>query len=100
MAPKKAAKKKAKKHGGGKDLRRAYEHMNRVGILHAQLESETKGQVDTLSRNAQQALAGGQYESSADLLRAAEHIAFGSIASERREQKLNDALAEVAADEY
>jgi hypothetical protein len=103
MAPKKAAKKaakKAKKHGGGGELRRAYEHLNRVGILHEQLEAAAKRQVDALSKRAQQSLYNSSYETAADLLRAAEHLGFGSLASTAREKPLNQELPDAALAHY
>lgn len=107
MAPKKAAKKagkkaakKAARHGGAQDLRRAYEHLHRVSLMHEQVGSEARRQIDLLSRYAETALGTQEFEPAADLLRAAEHICFGSIASTSRERKLNDNLARAAREEY
>ena len=58
MPPKKAAKKSAKKaakkgaKSKGQDLRRAYEHLHRLDILHGGLPSQALTQIDTLSRMA------------------------------------------------
>lgn len=82
MAPKKAAKKAPAKHAGksGKDVRRAYEHLGRVGVLVTLLDSEQSKSVQTLARQAELSLQAGDAQSSADLLRAAEHFAFGTLA--------------------
>jgi hypothetical protein len=77
---KKPAKKRPKAGAGGKDLRRAYEHLHRVSVLHDRLETDAKRQVDALTRTAQSAMADKDAASAADLLRAAEHTAFASLA--------------------
>lgn len=95
MAPKKAAKKVAKKaakkvpakgagHDGkkaGKDTRRAYEHLGRVQSIALQLPEEQRGPLQTLLSQAEIAMRDeGKPRDAADLLRAAEHFAFGTLA--------------------
>lgn len=94
MAPKKAHKKAAKKapkkgpkhheEHGGRDLRRAYEHLGRLHALQGLLASEVAGQVKGLTGLAESRLQADDAKSAADLLRAGEHLAFGSLASASR----------------
>jgi len=102
-AKKKAAKKAAKKspHGdANRDLRRAYEHLNRVRILHLGLHKDALQSVELLSRMAQAAMTAGDPKSAADLLRAAEHLAFGSMAKMEPEQGMSVELTTAAQKEY
>ena len=101
-AAKKVAKKAAKKSAGhaGHDVRRAYEHLHRVGILHSALGRESLAQVDTLSRAAHDALASDDAKSAADLLRAAEHLSFGTLATSRAEPGPGSDLVHAAEAEY
>lgn len=106
MPPKKAAKKVAKKAAKksatpqGNDLRRAYEHLHRVNILHGGLPEQALAHIDTLTRLAQSSLAAGEDKSGADLLRAAEHLAFGSLATQAGDPSVAANLAGAAHDEY
>ena len=102
MPPKKAAKKAAKKGAKpkGHDLRRAYEHLHRVNILHGGLPEPTLAQIDTLTRLAQSSLAAGEDKGGADLLRAAEHLAFGSLATQAGDPSVAASLAGASQDEY
>lgn len=102
-AAKKHAKKAAKKHAGhapGRDLRRAFEHISRVRILHLGMQAAALAQVDTLARLAQGALLSDDPRSAADLLRAAEHIAFGSLAPLNAIDAPSRELTEAAREEY
>jgi hypothetical protein len=74
--------KHAKKHGHSKDLRRAFEHMNRVQCLHGSLKRTAARSIDVLAALAQQELTSGEEENAADLLRAAEHLAFAFLADD------------------
>ena len=84
------AKKAAKKstghshdgHGETKDLRRAYEHMGRLGILRALLKSPVVEGVAELTRLAQIAIKSERAKDAADLLRASEHLSFAVLAGE------------------
>lgn len=96
--PKKAAKSAAKKapkkaahhphpdhkgHHHGKDLRRVYEHLGRVQILHAGLEALEAADVMALAELAQRIVRkGGESKDAADLMRAAEHLAFAALAGQ------------------
>lgn len=99
---KKAAKKAAKKGARpqGHDLRRAYEHLHRVNILHGGVGDEALGQIDTLSRLAESALMAGADKTAADLLRAAEHLAFGTLATKAGDPSAAAALTTAAHAEY
>ncbi|HLI77772.1 MAG TPA: hypothetical protein VKV02_12570 [Acidobacteriaceae bacterium] len=106
MPPKEAAKKVAKKAAKktpkpqGHDVRRAYEHLHRVNILHGGLAQEPLAHIDTLSRIANTSLAAGEDKTAADLLRAAEHIAFGSLASRDGDGSAAEPLLSAARAEY
>lgn len=76
-APHKAAKKVAK--GPGEDARKAYEHLCRLRSMGQLLSEEATTQVELLSRYAQGAFATGEARAAADLLRAAEHLAFAQM---------------------
>lgn len=103
-APKKAAKKGAKHHHdkrhAGKDLRRAYEHLGRVQALESIVPATVSTQIATLTALAQKSLHASEQKSAADLLRAAEHLAFGSLASPAKATRLGDALEEAINAEY
>ena len=84
--PEKPAAKKAAKNDPGndpnkarKDTRRAYEHLGRVQTLLQLLDGEDAARVQQLLPLAQGALQAGQPKESADLLRCAEHLSFGSL---------------------
>ena len=96
-AAKKAAKKTAK--GPGHDLRRAYEHLHRVNILHGELAEGPLAQLDMLSRLAKSCLSAGENKAAADLLRGAEHLAFGSLATREGDPSAVAALTEAAQGE-
>lgn len=97
---KKAAKKAPAKHAEGHHLRRAYEHLHRVGVIHQQLDRQALAQIDTLSELAQAALMAEDARSAADLLRAAEHLAFGSLALDSEDVHAGDDLLEAAQREF
>ncbi len=108
-AAKKAAKKGAKKaphhhHEGprheGKDLRRAYEHLGRLTALESVLSSSVTAQIRMLTELAESALHADDAKSAADLLRAGEHLAFGSLASKAKARKLSETLEATLNAEY
>jgi hypothetical protein len=110
MPPKKAAKKSAKKaakkapgkhhdHHAGKDMRRAYEHLGRLEALESSLPATVLGQIAALTEFSSHALQAGDARSSAELLRACEHIAFGALAENSRESA-NDELREAIGRHY
>jgi hypothetical protein len=105
MAPKKAAKKAPKhhkggKHDGGKDLRKAYEHLGRLGALRELLPATVVSRLSSLSELAESSLKAGEAKSAADLLRAGEHLAFGTLASKAKEQRLSEALVDAIHADY
>ncbi len=77
-APHKAAKKVAKEPAD--EMRRAYEHLCRLRSLRRLLDGNAADGVQLLSRYAKTALDVQQPKEAADLLRAAEHLAFSSLA--------------------
>lgn len=86
---KKAAKKAAKKtietppvHPPCGDLRRAYEHMNRVEILQKFLKPSDAKVVTALATLARQQLESDCNRKAADLLRGSEHLSFAALADE------------------
>lgn len=99
--PQKGAKKAAKKTPGqrrGQDLRRAYEHLGRVvSLLPLLSESET---VQRMSALAKALLGQGEAKDAADVLRAAEHLCFGTLAVEAPAESIPDELASIAKAEY
>ena len=101
-AAKKVAKKAAKKtpKGPGHDARRAYEHLHRIGILQGQLSGEVRAQLNTLSTFAQAAFAQEDAKSAAELLRAGEHLAFGSLAEESSSDAVSEPLKLEIAEEF
>ena len=102
--PKKAAKKIAAKHAhhddAGKDMRRAYEHLGRVEILHSLLEKAVKKDVADLTMLAEQELALGHMKDAADLLRAAEHLSFGALNSSEAEKNVDAKLVDAITREF
>jgi hypothetical protein len=106
-AAKKAAKKGAKKSAGhhgkhheGKDLRRAYEHLGRLSVLEPHLSTGVVGQLKQLTDLAQVMLRAEEHKAAADLLRAGEHLAFGSVASTAKATGVGDALNAAINAEY
>lgn len=103
---KKAAKKVAKKAGKkaakspGHEQRRTYEHLHRLQILAHSLPESTLAQVETLSQYAQAAYRVRQGRAAADLLRAAEHLAFGALAPATGESRPAEELMQALANEY
>lgn len=103
-AAKKSAKKAAKKSPGkhhephsGKDLRRAYEHLGRLEALESSLPAAVLAQIATLTEFSRHTLQSGDAHSSAELLRACEHISFGALAGSSGESissELRDAIGE------
>ncbi|WP_213806607.1 hypothetical protein [Granulicella sp. dw_53] len=89
--PKKTAKKAVKKAAGhhhgkhheAKDLRRAYEHIGRVEVLHASLDFPALEGVDALTKLAEDELENGFNKSAAELLRASEHLSFAVLSDDR-----------------
>ena len=111
MSAKKAAKKSAKKaakkspghhgkHHEGKDLRRAYEHLGRLSVLEPGLVAAVVGQLKQLTDMAQVMLIAGEQKSAADLLRAGEHLAFGTMASSAKASGLGEELEAAINAEY
>jgi hypothetical protein len=104
MAPKKAAKKAPKhhdkKHHEGKDLRKAYEHLGRLGALKDVLPTTVVARLSVLTTLAEAQLRAGEDKSAADLLRAGEHLAFATLASKAKEQRLSDALLDAIRAEF
>ena len=106
-AAKKSAKKAAKKspghhgkHHEGKDLRRAYEHLGRLSVLEPGLSAVVVVQLKQLTDLAQKNLAAGDKKSAADLLRAGEHLAFGSMASSAKASAVGEELTAAIHAEY
>lgn len=81
-----------KRHREDKDLRRAYEHLGRLSALEKTLTARTGVQIKTLTDLAQKSLRADDPKSAADLLRAAEHLAFGSLAQTSRATRLSETL--------
>jgi hypothetical protein len=104
MPAKKAAKKSVKdhekKHHHGKDIRRAYEHLGRVKGLEKLLSAGVKQQISVLTELAQRCLLEDEQKSAADLLRACEHLGFGSLASAARATNLSEELTAALHAEY
>lgn len=89
--PKKAAKKSAAKHGTHedpplKDRRRAHEHLGRVEALHKLVDQPVAKEIETLKELAHQEIEAGKPKGAADLLRAAEHLSFGSLHAPKSEE--------------
>lgn len=93
---KKAAKKSVKKSAGklgrsdphpqANDLRRAYEHMGRLEVMRKALKPLAAEAVEALTKLAQSEIQGGYNKSAADLLRAAEHLSFATLAGDLPER--------------
>lgn len=79
-APHKAAKKVAK--APGEEARKAYEHLGRLRCVRTLLDAETAAAVELIFRYAQAAVAAEQPKGAADLLRAAEHLAFSRLSAQ------------------
>ncbi len=109
MAPKKAAKKIAKKAAKkspgqtlGQNTRRCYEHFGRVSALLPLLQGMDHER-DTVVRTvslAQDLLGDGRVKEAADLLRAAEHLSFGSLAMAAPVESVSPLLLGALRDEY
>lgn len=116
MAPKKASKKAAKKAVNpsakkaakkatgplkkAQDTRRCYEHFGRVTTLLPLLGQDTEVAVKMISL-AKEVLQAGNAKEAADALRAAEHLAFGRLAtSSDGEAQLSESMVETLAEEY
>ena len=106
MATKKVAKKAAKKapgkhvHKRGQDLRRCYEHFGRVTALLPLLEdrSDLLIKMVTLGKGVLQA---GSPKEAADVFRASEHFAFGTLAAQGPEEtSLSSSLIGTLQEEY
>lgn len=108
MAPKKSAKKAAKKsakdhekkHHEGKDVRRAYEHLGRLVALEKFVSAGVAAQIGLLTDLAQRNLLQGEQKSAADLLRAGEHLGFGSLAAQAKASALSHELVSAIDAEY
>lgn len=104
MAPKKAAKKapkhEGKKHDAGKDLRKAYEHLGRLAVLREHLPATVVARVSVLTKLAETSLMMGEDKTAAHLLRAGEHLAFGTLASKAKESRLSEAVVDAIHAEY
>jgi hypothetical protein len=102
-APAKHAAKHAAKQAGqpGRDTRRAYEHLGRVQSLAAQMGSTGSEGAKTLAGYAEQALRAGASKDAAELLRAAEHHLFGTLAmAQAADESLSPELLGSIRDEY
>jgi hypothetical protein len=99
-AAKKSPKHKEDKHSGGKDMRKAYEHLGRLTALRSILSATVIPQISVLTELAQQALAGSDAKQAKDLLRAGEHLAFGSLAANTKEPRLSEELLSVIHADY
>lgn len=106
--PKKAALNAASRHtahdDAEKDLRRAYEHLGRVEILHRTLDRTMNQQatetIAVLTDLAQHELAAGHRKDAADLLRAAEHLCFGGLHSAEAERESTPRLVDAVTREF
>ncbi len=99
-AAKKGAKHKDEKHSAAKDTRKAYEHLGRLAALRPMLAATVIPQLGVLTELAQQALAGGDAKQAKDLLRAGEHLAFGSLGANTKEARVSEELLEVIHGDY
>lgn len=102
--PKKVAKKSAANHAPHedpalKDRRRAHEHLGRVEALHTIVEKPAAKEIETLKELARQEIETGNAKGAADLLRAAEHLAFGSLHAPKAEEA-DPKLAEELTKEF
>ena len=102
-SPKNAAGKHAPHEDAAKDMRRAYEHLGRVEVLHAATtltKASASGAVTSLTTLAQQELTAGHIKEAAELLRAAEHLSFGALRAGKRESSIDPRLAEAITKEF
>jgi ATP-dependent protease HslVU (ClpYQ) peptidase subunit len=84
----------------GKELRRAYEHLGRLSVLEKNVAGRSAVQIKRLTELAQRSLLAQDAKSAADLLRAGEHLAFGSLAATTRATRLSEALEQALRTEY
>lgn len=96
-APKKVAKKSPGHHDPHRDARRAFEHLGRVLAIASLTQSESATLSD-LTRCADLAFRGQHYKTSADLLRAAEHLSFASLNNENSEHVAEHLKAAIKAE--
>jgi hypothetical protein len=68
--------------------------------MHGSLTEAAVKQIGVLSELAQTSVEAGDSKSAADLLRAGEHLAFGSIAANAKESSLSDDLVRAVNREY
>jgi hypothetical protein len=106
-AAKKAPAKHAAKHAAkaaskrGNDTRRAYEHLSRVQSLASHMTNDDIVGAKTLSEHAEQALRAGEVKDAAELLRAAEHHLFGTLAlNQRADEALSPDLLATIREEH
>jgi hypothetical protein len=101
---KKAAKKAAKHHPGHRqtgDLRRAYEHMNRVEILQRSLKPSDAKVVTTLATLAREQLEAGNNQQAANLLRGAEHLSIAAHTDQvSKKIQLSDELVQSITEHF
>lgn len=100
-AAKKVAKKAAKKAPEDRlkqDTRRCYEHFGRVSALLPLLDD--KDSVTRMATLAQELLRGGNPKDAADVLRAAEHLSFGSLAMTAPEESISETVSGALQEEY
>jgi hypothetical protein len=111
MSAKKAAKKSAKKaakkshghhgkHHEGQELRKTYEHLGRLTALEPSLPVAVVEALKKLTELAQITVHAGEQKSAADLLRAGEHLAFGTLASTAKATGLGEDLEAAINAEY
>jgi hypothetical protein len=101
-AKKSAVKKSAAKKSAnpGKDTLRAYEHLGRVQAL-ASVAGADGETAKTLASYAEQALRAGEAKDAAELLRAAEHHLFGTLAkTQAADESLSPSLLQAVRDEF
>lgn len=103
MPPKKAAKKREgpndKREHHAKDLRRAYEHLGRVQTLQRLLKDSDE-KVLLLVSLAQESSAEGRAKDVADLIRAAEHLAFAELADLKESAQLPGSVEDALRSEF
>ena len=75
--------------------------MGRVQVLITLLDPQQGKDVQTLAKYAERSLQGGDARSSADLLRGAEHLAFGTIAFDAApDETLSESMLATVQEEY
>lgn len=99
MPPKKLPAKSAPKHDEGKHLRRAHEHHGRVLAMHS-AHGAHASEIKTITELAEKELAGSHFKDAADLFRAAEHLSFGMVASEKADADVSKRLKLSLKEEY